>query len=91
MFNAHVTFTVIIGLLSYGMELNTNGNENLLYNGAKAYYRGGGWWRIRGYSSKDVPEIRIAIGLLKRAGKPCSVCGKLTLVDGWPIKCKECR
>ena len=90
MYNAHVTFAVIIGLLAYGRELNTNGSENLLYNGSKAYYCGGGWWRIRGYSTKDIPEIKIAIGYLKKCGRPCSVCGKLTIAKKWPVKCKEC-
>jgi hypothetical protein len=35
------------------------GDSNLLITGAKAYYRGGGWWAISGYSwdGKDVDDV----------------------------------
>lgn len=31
-------------------ELVTNGNENLMVGGNKAYYKGGGWWYISTYN-----------------------------------------
>jgi hypothetical protein len=46
-------------------ELVTNGHENLLDAGNKAYYKGGGWWYISSYSSRDMPKT---IALLKKRG-----------------------
>ena len=31
-------------------ELVTNGSENLMIGGNKAYYRGGGWWFLSTYN-----------------------------------------
>lgn len=68
--NIHTTFEVIESILygnTHGMaqELVTNGHENLLDAGNKAYYRGGGWWYISSYSSRDMPKT---IALLKKRG-----------------------
>ncbi len=32
-----------------GQELVTNGSENLMIGGNKAYYKGGGWWYLSSY------------------------------------------
>lgn len=32
-----------------GQELVTNGHENLMVGGNKAYYKGGGWWYLSSY------------------------------------------
>jgi hypothetical protein len=68
--NIHTTFEVIESILygnTHGMaqELVTNGHENLLDAGNKAYYKGGGWWYISSYSSRDMPKT---IALLKKRG-----------------------
>ncbi len=60
-----LTFAMIINLLAYGRELNINGKENLLFNGDKAYYAGGGWWRFHYYGSKGMSEIKARIKFLK--------------------------
>lgn len=41
----------------YGQDLVKDGGENLLFSGAKSYFLGGGWWRISGYSSRDVSDV----------------------------------
>jgi len=33
-----------------GQELVTNGSENLMVGGNKAYYKGGGWWYLSTYN-----------------------------------------
>ena len=45
-------------LWSYDQELQMKG-ENLLFSGAKAYYRGGGWWRISGYAQDGFDVERV--------------------------------
>ena len=35
------------------LSLNTDGHENLLWTGAKAYYRKGGIWLFSGYSANN--------------------------------------
>ena len=58
----------ISGVLSYGQPLEKSGEALLLTSGAKAYYVGGGWWRIIGYAQDghDVKNIVDSI-LSKRA------------------------
>lgn len=34
-------------------ELVTNGSENLMAGGNKAYYLGGGWWYLSSYGGRD--------------------------------------
>lgn len=34
-------------------ELVTNGHENLMVGGNKAYYKGGGWWYLSSYGGRD--------------------------------------
>ena len=45
----------IIDLLwdTFGTVLDVSGDANLLHTGAKAYYRGSGWWNISGYAADD--------------------------------------
>jgi len=39
--------------------LATDNEANLLFTGAKAYYRGAGWWHISGYhyAGEDVSRV----------------------------------
>ena len=47
-------------------EISINKNDsNLLITGAKAYYRGGGWWIISGYS-QDGMDVTKIIDILKK-------------------------
>lgn len=67
------TFAAINSILEgtvkgFDQELNTNiGEANLVFTGAKAYYRGGGWWAISGYSSsgEDVDKVLDKLGVDK--------------------------
>lgn len=34
-------------------ELVTNGHENLMVGGNKAYYLGAGWWYLSSYGGRD--------------------------------------
>lgn len=38
---------------SMDQELVTNGHENLMVGGNKAYYKGGGWWYLSSYGGRD--------------------------------------
>jgi hypothetical protein len=67
---ARLSFVFITALLAYGRKLNTSGTENLLWNGDKAYYQGGGWWRFHSYSTRSKTQLKMA--LLSR----CKKCGK---------------
>ena len=50
-------------LWSEDQELQMKG-ENLLFTGAKAYNRGGGWWRICGYA-QDGRDVERVLRILK--------------------------
>lgn len=43
----------------YSNLVVSRNDANLLFTGAKAYYLGGGWWRISGYSwdGGDVDKV----------------------------------
>jgi hypothetical protein len=80
------TFAIIIAMLSHGRELNLTGTENLLWNGEKAYYQGGGWWRFHFYTNRGKSVVNTAIESLTSSGKPCEDCGTLTISKF----CREC-
>lgn len=46
-------------------KLDTEGNTNLLFTGAKAYYLDGGWWKVYGYAmdNSDVLDVVTKINL----------------------------
>jgi len=43
----------VSGVVAYGTVIDMTGEKMLTYTGAKISYRGGGWWRINGYSNTD--------------------------------------
>ena len=56
--NKQLSHEFVTNMLSYGAELDTSGMPNLLWNGAKAYYMGGGWWRFHWYSNVDEASLK---------------------------------
>lgn len=73
------TKKVIAGVVSYGTVVDTTGEKMLTSTGAKISYKGGGWWRINGYSNTDDKTLVDAIKVLKVRGVPCEDCGKISL------------
>jgi len=49
--NVKARFIVMASILDTGRTLDTSGGKNLLKNGSKAIYKGGGWWRVFNYGN----------------------------------------
>ena len=80
------TFALMAIALDSGRALDTTGDKNLLWNGSKAKYLGGGWWSIRSYTLADAKSTKSAFSYssnmvrivanaskCKECGKPCSI------------------
>ena len=82
------TKSIIVGsILDTGRELSMDGDENLLQFGNKAYYIGGGWWRISDSGGQSVKKTLTAIDSLTRVGKKCVECGRLHICNNRCMRC----